>query len=715
MSNENQTDQPMNSPEKAQEQAIVTADESKEQEQNDTEATNNPLKDLSAQMKVVLESNDQPELKSPDLETKPENAENPGNNDDNVPNKRESEENNNQTDDSIEQQLNKNENDPDIKDKSDINTKENEEDGKNDQNEKESDTTTIKNEQSRKEGNDTDSEDQKDETSDILSMSGNSKRSNDDSKHNIENKEIADNHYVDETNNQDTIDNQGQERSNELENNDESNEAMSSIKDRENNDQDGNNSGQLQGGEDENSQAVNVNIPEDNQLDNLMQNFAIKMIVNGEDDNEIDQQANKGLGENMNEELDKTEVDISEQHSRINSSRDNETDSHFTQTETQTEESSTLNGLQIDNNTNGDILITAIDSPRQRDLPPDSPSQSQEADTQDSPNLPPLATNRLESHYTEEELNKAIELFLKKKQMPPPEMREDILKLARKNGVTATLNEDYVTAEEMDHVVDVMTECLNNDNVSYEVESTTKYLEQRLEQAQLSQKELEKYYDELITQQKEQEQNRKDILRQQHENELRNFEDRWNRPEAMIPYSKPSVQLLQIRRMQKSYAISHHFSEARQMKVKGDNLQKMETAIAQKKASEAMKIEYEQLVEKQQREVECGELNWKRKLETLEAERDKALEANNNLKKQLSNKITSPKRPKKPHVMLPIVSRDVNSSREPAKGLYSYRTRSRFADYKKGSDGNKLDVKLGDVRSIIRPKTACGSPRKKRT
>ena len=123
---------------------------------------------------------------------------------------------------------------------------------------------------------------------------------------------------------------------------------------------------------------------------------------------------------------------------------------------------------------------------------------------------------------------------------------------------------------------------------------------------------------------------------------------------------------------------------------------------AQKRAAEAMRSDLKLLLERHEREIKCGEENWARKIETLEQEKNRAVEAKTNLTKQLTTKIAGPKMPKREKVMLPVIERGKTSK---DTSIYSHRTRSRFAEYKRSPERNKLDVKI-DTRNIVRPHTA---------
>lgn len=368
------------------------------------------------------------------------------------------------------------------------------------------------------------------------------------------------------------------------------------------------------------------------------------------------------------------------------------------------------------------VLITLVKSPldstidRENKMPPlnnhhaytDSTKEKQRKNSKRSKSLQRSSKTKRNSDYNEPEkteVKEALELFIKKDQIPEPGIRLDVISLARRETVDATLNEDYDRANDLKRAIDVITQIMQRDKANFSDANMTNELKGRLEEAKLSQKEIESHYDEIINQQKDEEMHRREQLQQTHDDEIQRFQEYWQSPEAMIPFAKPSVELLQIRKMQKAYAIAHDFTGAKMMKTKAESLQKIETQEAQKRAFTTMKIEYEQLLEKHRKETEVGEMNWQRKLETLEKAKKDALKANENLARQLTLKIEGPKREKRKSVMLPII--------EKRETIYTNKMRKIYAEYKKCPEKMRLELKM-DSQSIFKSKTRSGKTPRKR-
>jgi len=191
----------------------------------------------------------------------------------------------------------------------------------------------------------------------------------------------------------------------------------------------------------------------------------------------------------------------------------------------------------------------------------------------------------------------------------------------------------------MDWVVDQLTKASAGDQQTSAEIMEVQNLQQRLETAEQAQKDLSEHWNAIIQNCKAKASESRQCVVERHQAEILAFEEAWSRPEAMLPFSKPSSKLLQIRKMQKSLALSRNFAEAKSLKQQAEQLQREESQAAEKRATQAMKLEYQQLMESHQRELECEELNWTRKLTVLETERDKAIAANEKLQKQLTARV----------------------------------------------------------------------------
>jgi hypothetical protein len=105
------------------------------------------------------------------------------------------------------------------------------------------------------------------------------------------------------------------------------------------------------------------------------------------------------------------------------------------------------------------------------------------------------------------------------------------------------------------------------------------------------------------------------------------YEERWARETALLPYSKPSPELLQLRKMQKALAIAKRFPEAKAVKEKADGMQAAEARAGEIRAKASIRAGFEALKERQQRAIECFEEHERRSITFVEQERARAIES----------------------------------------------------------------------------------------
>ena len=92
-------------------------------------------------------------------------------------------------------------------------------------------------------------------------------------------------------------------------------------------------------------------------------------------------------------------------------------------------------------------------------------------------------------------------------------------------------------------------------------------------------------------------------------------------------------------KLQKIKALSNDFAGAKELKKRGDQLEKEETRRAERKAMSSMKNAYNQLLSKQQREFEFAKQNWQRQRNLIENEREQEIHSIELTLKQLLNKL----------------------------------------------------------------------------
>lgn len=92
-------------------------------------------------------------------------------------------------------------------------------------------------------------------------------------------------------------------------------------------------------------------------------------------------------------------------------------------------------------------------------------------------------------------------------------------------------------------------------------------------------------------------------LQEIHEAEMRQFEEKWNNEDFLRRFSKPSSSLLQLKAVERSMVIAKMFDEAKVVKSRAEQLEKVETKQKQNRAEEEMKVDRKRFLDRQKKEM----------------------------------------------------------------------------------------------------------------
>jgi hypothetical protein len=329
------------------------------------------------------------------------------------------------------------------------------------------------------------------------------------------------------------------------------------------------------------------------------------------------------------------------------------------------------------------------------------------------PSLPPLPVTEPMSPR-EEACDQILTAMIKKKLLPEFDVRADVINHAKKKSAKLMLAQEYDEAAEIDMAIDLLFMSIEQDLREQNSEHQTKLLQDRLNECKAMEQKVCEDWDQIIENVRQRTAVKLKRLKEFHNFQLDELERDWSDPDAKIPYSKPSPELLQIRQKQKAYALLHDFANAKAMKSMAEAREKLEAVEGAKRFKAAVRMAHAQLLVRQQREIECLVQNAESVISLYQIDKEKWLASVSRTKRSLELRITSPKVMKKPTVQLPILSSrpsSVNSSTTvssvPTTGMITQRTRDQLAKYRKAPEMGRLDLKTSEVHTIVRP-----SPRK---
>jgi hypothetical protein len=299
--------------------------------------------------------------------------------------------------------------------------------------------------------------------------------------------------------------------------------------------------------------------------------------------------------------------------------------------------------------------------------------------------------------FPDAELEFALQKFLRKGSLPSDEMRPELIRYARKTRAAAMVRMDYKFAEVIHGAIGAFIAAdrasLRRDNSAV----VTQELKDRLDEAESARKAIEQTWKIKFNDFEDRKQRSLETMKQRHDADIRQFEEKWENPGTLLPFQKPSSVLLQVRKMQKAFALANEFAEARKFRLSGERMIKDESREANKKAALAMQSEYETMIEHHERDLRVWQQSWDSKRQELELTKAAELEINANLRKGIATRIAEPKLVKRSHVMLPITARGPS-------GMLTNRTRVMVANYRHETDAPKLEVQ-SSVRAFVKVRT----------
>jgi hypothetical protein len=117
-----------------------------------------------------------------------------------------------------------------------------------------------------------------------------------------------------------------------------------------------------------------------------------------------------------------------------------------------------------------------------------------------------------------------------------------------------------------------------------------------------------------------------DELHARQKRECGEFERHWGDRATLLAFSKPSPQLLLVRKQHRQAVLAEDFTRAMEIKRHVDELERAETVDAERRAITAMNLAQRNLRRKHRQEEEHTVMNWSRQVNDMEVERDAEVE-----------------------------------------------------------------------------------------
>lgn len=236
------------------------------------------------------------------------------------------------------------------------------------------------------------------------------------------------------------------------------------------------------------------------------------------------------------------------------------------------------------------------------------------------------------------EIESALNSFLEKNKLPPPEYTDSVIQLINHKRMDCLEESDYKGAENLDSALDVLIKKNSEESQQKSFQDNEQKFNDRLDFIKNKISDINSRYDSKIQTAQENFEEKYHQLMELHEVQIRQFKEKWQDPDFLKQFDRPSKNLLSMRFFEKQMALSGRYKEAKGAKVQADRIQQNEEKEAQKQMEGIMKSEFLKLRNQQQIEVNKMSSRNDIQLEEIEMQRKKELEPLVVALKKLDNK-----------------------------------------------------------------------------
>lgn len=322
-------------------------------------------------------------------------------------------------------------------------------------------------------------------------------------------------------------------------------------------------------------------------------------------------------------------------------------------------------------------------------------------------NLPPLVTDPEKDAESERLLKK-----FRDRGIAPTEsdLRSQLTQYIQRQKVNALCKNRFTEAAKLQELARKLTLAIEQAGSKDVKKEKLDVLEQKLaiarERVTAHEAETRKLMREEAAKQKQ----RMRALEDQQDTELGDFEDKWNDPEFLAKFAKPSANLLALKKVERALILAKDFEKADGYKVRVEELEKEESNNAQNRARMEMKQQYQRLLQRHETERNALSESSKKAMEMLQHDRETQLATLNAVQSKIQTQIDDMKNSRAQPLppLKPGRSRSATQELFPQE-VMTPRTAQRLALYKARMTQPKVVVRpLGVIsrRGRRRNKTA---------
>ena len=199
--------------------------------------------------------------------------------------------------------------------------------------------------------------------------------------------------------------------------------------------------------------------------------------------------------------------------------------------------------------------------------------------------------------YTIDEINAAYNELLNDKKIPEKRMLPYLLQKINHEKMDAIDNQNYDLAKQLEELTTLINHEIENASYEAAQDAQKKYLNER--ESTLKQKlyDAETKYNNRLQKHKETIESKLKQLEEKHQQEINELKAKYQDPNFLNRFNKPSQQLVKLRKNEHQLAHDKNYNEARKVKKLADALQKKEQQEMQKIVYKSMQNEYIKLID----------------------------------------------------------------------------------------------------------------------
>jgi hypothetical protein len=227
--------------------------------------------------------------------------------------------------------------------------------------------------------------------------------------------------------------------------------------------------------------------------------------------------------------------------------------------------------------------------------------------------------------YSDEEIRRMYIALVSKKKSPEAEALPHIRQWVQSEMRNAIFETRYEDGQQLEAAEEMIRELMTAEEDTELRQQRRRKAVQKLAELGERAREIAQAWNDRIERWNSDQSARLAAIESSHQTQIARFEAQWEDPAYLIRFNKLSSQAIVRRRYQQQFAALREFQQALQMKTEAERLERQEAIVARERAIATMQLEYDTLIARQNRELECFHAFTDRVVKTLEKDRDRDL------------------------------------------------------------------------------------------